>query len=136
MPRAKSDTAKSSAELDAEIEEMKKKIDEKKKAARAAKNREKAEAERVRAIEEMEFNKRFVEVAKEILLCNCPNDERTIYQYVYEVISHSDSPEPVQAEEDNGDDAPPEPVQVPDDSGQHTDPMDMSLLRPLGTYTG
>lgn len=128
MPRAKSDTVKTSVELDAEIQEMQKKLAEKKKAAQAAKRREKAEADRARAIEEAEFNKQFVAVAKEIPLCNCPHDGRTIYEHIREIIRLS-------AEENNEDDVPPEPVQVPGDAGRHTDPMEGSILRPFGTHT-
>jgi len=86
MPRAKSDSAKSSAELDAEIEEMKKKIAEKQKAARAAKNREKAEAEQAKAIEEAEFNRDFVEASKGIRLSDYEDNGQTIYELIRSII--------------------------------------------------
>lgn len=96
MPRAKSDTAKSSAELDAEIEEMKKKIAEKQKAARAAKNREKAEAEQARAIEEAEFNRDFVEASKDIRLSDYEDNGQTIYELIRSIIRPPAGQEPAQ----------------------------------------
>lgn len=96
MPRAKSDTVKSSAELDAEIEEMKKKIAEKQKAARAAKNREKAEADQARAIEEAEFNKAFVEASKTIHLSDYEDNGQSIYELVKSIIRPPAVQEPAQ----------------------------------------
>ena len=86
MPRAKSDTVKSSVELDAEIREMRKKIAAKQKAARAAKNREKAEADRAKAIEEVEFNKQFVEAAKTIHLSDYEDNGQSIYELIRAII--------------------------------------------------
>ncbi len=86
MPRAKSDTLKSSAELDAEIEAMKKVLDEKQKASRAAKKREKAEADQAKAIEEAEFNKAFVEAAKGIHLSDYEDNGQTIYELIRAII--------------------------------------------------
>lgn len=83
MPRAKSDITKSSAELDAEIQEMQKKIADKRKAAQAAKRREKAEAE---------FNKEFVEAAKGIYLYDYVADGRTIYEMIHAIIRSAEVP--------------------------------------------
>lgn len=93
IPRAKSDTAKSSAELDAEIEALKKAIDEKRKLAQAARRTEQAEAARIKAAEEARFNKEFVEKAKEIRFSDYESEGS-----VYEVIKHLIRP-PAQAEQ-------------------------------------
>lgn len=129
MPRAKSDTAKSSAELGAEIEAMKKALAEKQKAAQAARRKEKAEAEQARAIEEAEFNKDFVEASKEIHLSDYEDNGQTIYEMVRSIIRPPVSPDPVQVKGDNGSDVPTKPVQVPGDVGRHTDPMQGAILR-------
>ena len=60
MPRVRS-----SIELDAEIQALKKKLADKQRAAQAAKRREKAEAEQVRACEEAQFNREFVAKSKD-----------------------------------------------------------------------
>lgn len=86
MPRAKSDTLKSSAELDAEIEEMKKKIAEKQKAAQAARRKEKAEAEQAKAFAEAEFNRDFVAAAKTIRLSDYEDNGQTIYELIRSII--------------------------------------------------
>lgn len=86
MPRAKSDTLKSSAELDAEIEEMQKQIAAKRKAAQAAGRKEKAEVEQARAIEEAEFNWDFVEAAKGIRLSDYEDNGLTIYELIRSII--------------------------------------------------
>lgn len=86
MPRAKSDTAKSSAELDAEIQAMQKQIADKRKAAQAAKRREEAEAKQARAIEEAEFNRDFVEAAKGIHLSDYEDNGQTIYELIRAII--------------------------------------------------
>lgn len=86
MPRAKSDILKSSAELDAELQEMEKKIAEKRKAAKAAKRREKAEAEQAKAIEEAAFNRDFVEAAKGIHLSDYEDNGQTIYELIRAII--------------------------------------------------
>lgn len=96
MPRAKSDTLKSSAELDAEIEEMKKKIAEKQKAAQAARRKEKAEAEQAKAIEEAEFNREFVEAAKDIRLSDYEDTGQTVYELVRSIIRPPAGEEPAQ----------------------------------------
>lgn len=96
MPRAKSDTLKSSAELDAEIEAMKKVLDEKQKASRAAKKREKAEADKAKAIEEAEFNRDFVEAAKTIRLSDYEDNGQTIYELIRAIIRPPAGQEPVQ----------------------------------------
>lgn len=82
MPRAKSDTAKSSAELYAEIETLKKAIDEKKKLAQAAQRTEQAEAARIKAAEEARFNKEFVEKAKEIRFSDYESDGGSVYEVI------------------------------------------------------
>lgn len=82
MPRVKSDTVKSSAELTAEI----KQIADKQKAAREAKRREEVEDEQARAIEEAEFNKDFVEMAKGIRFSDYKDDDRTIYDLIRSII--------------------------------------------------
>lgn len=94
MPRAKNDTVKSSAELDAEIQEMQKKIAEKKQAARAAKKREKAKADQAKAIEETEFNKAFVEAAKTIHLSDYEDNGQSIYELVKSIIRPPAGQEP------------------------------------------
>lgn len=96
MPRAKSDTAKSSAELDAEIQAMKKALAEKQKTARAVKNREKAEADQARAIEEAEFNKAFVEASKTIHLSDYEDNGQSIYELVKSIIRPPAGQEPAQ----------------------------------------
>lgn len=120
MPRAKSDAAKSSTELDAEIEEMQKKLAEKRKAAQAAKRKERAEAEQARAIEEAEFNRDFVEAAKEIYLSDYEDSRQTVYELVRSIIR---SP------------AGPEPVQATGESVRQADPMQGVLLRQSGAPT-
>ena len=94
MPRAKSDSAKSPAVLDAEAEELQKKLADKRKAARAARNREKAQAAQARAIEEAEFNRDFVEAAKSISLRDYAADGRTVYEMIRALIRPTESPEP------------------------------------------
>lgn len=86
MPRAKSDTLKSSAELDAELQEMEKKLAEKRKAVKAARRREEAAAKQARAIEEAEFNRDFVEAAKTIRLSDYEDNGQTIYELVRAII--------------------------------------------------
>lgn len=86
MPRAKNDTVKSSAELDAELQEMQKKMAEKRKAVKAAKRREEAEARQAKAIEEAEFNKAFVEAAKTIYLSDYEDNGQSIYELVKSII--------------------------------------------------
>ena len=89
MPRAKS-----SAELDAEIQEMQKKLADKKKEAQAAKRREKAEADRIKAVEKAEFNRDFVEATKTIRLSDYTADGRTIYELIRAIIRPPVVPEP------------------------------------------
>lgn len=96
MPRAKSDTLKSSAELDAEIQAMKKALAEKQKAAQAAKRKEKAEAEQAKAIEEAEFNKAFVEASKTIHLSDYEDNGQSIYELVKSIIRPPAVQEPAQ----------------------------------------
>lgn len=96
MPRAKSDTVKSSAELDAEIQEMQKKLAEKQRASKAAKKREEAEAKQARAIEEAKFNRDFVEAAKTIRLSDYEDNGQTIYELIRAIIRPPEGQEPVQ----------------------------------------
>lgn len=93
MPRAKSDTAKSSAELGAEIEEMQKQIAAKRRAAQAAKRREKAEAEQAKAIEEDAFRRDFVEATKTIGLSDYEDHGQSIYELIRSIIRPVARPE-------------------------------------------
>lgn len=96
MPRAKSDINKSSAELDAELQEMEKQITEKRKAVKAARRREEAEAKQAKAIEEAEFNRDFVEAAKLIRLSDYEDNGQTIYELIRAIIRPPEGQEPVQ----------------------------------------
>ena len=94
MPRAKSDDAKTSTELDAEIKEMLEKVAAKKKAARLAKQREDREAEQARKYEEAQFNREFVEATKTIRLSDYEDDGRTIYELIRAIIRPPVAPGP------------------------------------------
>lgn len=91
---------KSSAELDSEIEAMKKELAEKQKKAREARRREKAEAEQVRVYEEAQFNKEFVAKAREIRLSDYESDGRTVFELIESLIRPPVSPEPTKEDED------------------------------------
>lgn len=82
MPRAKSDDAKSSEELEKEIKELEQKLAGKRKARNAADRREKAEAEQARVYEETQFNREFVARCKEVPL----NDGQTVYELIHSMI--------------------------------------------------
>ncbi len=92
MPRAKSDDVKSSAELDAEIKELLGKINAKKKASKAAKQREDREAAQAREYEEAKFNQKFVEMAKQIQIRDCIDyADKTIYEAVKRIMAKQES---------------------------------------------
>lgn len=88
MAKPKSDMNKTAAELDAEIEAMRKAIDAKKKLASAARRKEQAEEARAKAIKEAEFNKAFAEKAKEIRWGDFEDDGRTVYETIKYLIDH------------------------------------------------
>lgn len=88
MAKPKKDVNKTSAELDAEIEAMRKAIDEKKKLASAARKKEQAEEARAKAIQEAAFNKAFAEKAKEIRWGDFEDDGRTVYETIKYLIDH------------------------------------------------
>lgn len=88
MAKPKSDMNKTSAELNAEIEAMRKAIDEKKKLASAARKKEQAEEARAKAIKEAAFNKAFAEKAKEIRWGDFVDDGRTVYETIKYLIDH------------------------------------------------
>lgn len=82
MPRAKSDDAKTSAELDVEIKDLQEKIAAKKKAAKLAKQKEDQAAEEARKYEEAKFNQEFVERAKSITRDMFQDDQETAYEVI------------------------------------------------------
>ena len=86
MPRAKSDKVKTSVELDAEIEKLKKELEVKRKAKQAADRREKAAADQARAIEEAEFNRDCVENAQTVYLSDYEDEGQTIYELISRLI--------------------------------------------------
>ena len=98
MPRAKSDGAKSSGELNAEIQELQKTLAAKQKLKKAAERREKAEADQVREYEEANFNREFTQKAKEIHVSDFASDGRTVYEIIKAIIRPPVSPEPEQEE--------------------------------------
>lgn len=86
MPRAKSDNAKTSTELEDEIKEMQKAIAVKKKAAKLAKQKEDQAAEEARRYEEAKFNREFVERAKSITRDMFQDDQETAYDLIERLI--------------------------------------------------
>lgn len=86
MPRAKRDDRKSSAELDAEIEAMKKQLAEKEKLSKAAKRREDAAKEQARAIEEAKFNREFVAMAQRVYWGDYEDEGQTVYEIIKALI--------------------------------------------------
>lgn len=82
MPRAKSDDAKTSTELEDEIKEMRKAIAAKKKAAKLAKQKEDQAAEEARRYEEAQFNREFVARSKSITRDMFRDDQETAYELI------------------------------------------------------
>ena len=96
MPRAKSDSVKSSAELDAEIKAMQEKIAAKRKASKAAKLREDLAAEQARREAEIRFNREFVEKAKEIRFSDYESEHMTVYEVIKYLIRPPEDEEPLE----------------------------------------
>lgn len=86
MPRAKKDSSKTSAELDAEIEDLKKVLAEKQKVKNEVKRREDAQAEQARAVEEAQFNRDFVAKAREISWGDYEDEGQTVYEVIRNLI--------------------------------------------------
>lgn len=82
MPRAKSDNAKTSAELDAEIKELLQTVDKKRKTRDAKKKQEDVAAKQARELAEKEFNRKFVEKSKTVHLSDYEDDGRTVFELI------------------------------------------------------
>lgn len=86
MPRAKSDNAKTSEELDAEIKELLQTVDKKRKTRDAKKKQEEAAAKQARELAEKEFNRKFVEKSKTVHLSDYEGDGRTVFELIKHLV--------------------------------------------------